>query len=40
MESFSVVLTGRKLCDLEILLNGGFKPLTGYLKGKRLQIRL
>lgn len=34
METFSVVLTGRKLCDLEILLNGGFKPLTGYLKEK------
>ena len=27
----TVVLSGRALCDLELLLNGGFSPLTGYL---------
>lgn len=25
------ILEGRSLCDLELLLNGGFDPLTGYL---------
>jgi len=25
-------LTGRQLCDLELLLNGGFSPLTGFMK--------
>lgn len=27
----TIVLTGRALCDLELLLSGGFDPLTGYL---------
>ena len=27
----SIVLNERQLCDLELLLNGGFSPLTGYL---------
>ncbi|KAG0799306.1 hypothetical protein G6F22_003359 [Rhizopus arrhizus] len=27
----SVVLTDRQLCDLELLLNGGFSPLEGFL---------
>ena len=27
----SVTLTERQLCDLELLLNGGFSPLTGFL---------
>ena len=26
-----VVLTGRQLCDVELLLNGGFNPLDGFL---------
>ena len=28
-------LTDRQLCDLELLLNGGFSPLTGFM-GKRI----
>lgn len=28
----SITLNGRQLCDLELLLNGGFYPLTGFLK--------
>jgi len=28
----SITLNERQLCDLELLLNGGFSPLTGYLK--------
>lgn len=27
----SVTLTDRQLCDLELILNGGFSPLTGFL---------
>lgn len=27
----SIALNGHQLCDLELLLNGGFAPLTGYL---------
>ena len=27
-----IVLSGRQLCDLELLMNGGFYPLTGFLK--------
>ncbi|KAG2205864.1 hypothetical protein INT46_002103 [Mucor plumbeus] len=30
----SVVLTDRQLCDLELLLNGGFSPLEGFLNQK------
>jgi sulfate adenylyltransferase len=26
-------LTGRQLCDLELLLNGGFSPLSGFMTG-------
>lgn len=27
----SLVLTDRQLCDLELILNGGFSPLEGFL---------
>ncbi|KAI8069078.1 sulfate adenylyltransferase [Gilbertella persicaria] len=30
----SIVLTDRQLCDLELLLNGGFSPLEGFLNQK------
>jgi sulfate adenylyltransferase len=29
-----LVLTGRQLCDVELLLNGGFNPLDGFLNKK------
>jgi sulfate adenylyltransferase len=30
----SVILTDRQLCDLELILNGGFSPLEGFLNQK------
>ena len=30
----SLVLTDRQLCDLELILNGGFSPLEGFLTQK------
>lgn len=30
----SIVLTERQLCDLELLLNGGFSPLTGFMTSR------
>lgn len=30
----SLVLTDRQLCDLELILNGGFSPLEGFLNQK------
>jgi len=30
----SIVLTDRQLCDLEMILNGGFAPLEGFLTEK------
>lgn len=34
----SLVLTGRQLCDLELILNGGFLPLTGFLSQKDYEL--
>ena len=31
---FSVTLTERQLCDLELILNGGFSPLDGFMSQK------
>jgi sulfate adenylyltransferase len=33
----TVALTKRQLCDLELLLNGGFAPLTGFMQQKDYQ---
>ena len=30
----NIVLNSRELCDLELLLNGGFEPLQGFLTEK------
>ena len=30
----SIVLDKRQLCDLELILNGGFKPLDGFMNEK------
>lgn len=30
----AVVLTERQLCDLELILNGGFSPLEGFMNEK------
>jgi sulfate adenylyltransferase len=30
----SIVLTERQLCDLELIQNGGFSPLEGFLNQK------
>lgn len=30
----SIVLTERQLCDLELIANGGFSPLEGFLNEK------
>ena len=30
----NIVLNNRELCDLELLLNGGFNPLQGFLTEK------
>ncbi|MCU7819473.1 MAG: hypothetical protein KZQ57_11555 [gamma proteobacterium symbiont of Lucinoma myriamae] len=30
----SITLTKRQLCDLEMLINGGMSPLTGYMDKK------
>ena len=28
---FSIVLNERQVCDLELILNGGFSPLEGFM---------
>jgi len=30
----SIVLTDRQLCDLELIISGGFSPLEGFLNQK------
>lgn len=30
----SIVLTERQLCDLELIMNGGFSPLEGFMTEK------
>jgi sulfate adenylyltransferase len=30
----SLVLTDRQLCDIELIMNGGFSPLEGFLNQK------
>ena len=31
LEIPSITLTGRQICDIELLLNGGFSPLEGFM---------
>ncbi len=33
-------LTDRQLCDLELILNGGFSPLSGFLTGADYELVL
>lgn len=33
-----ILLNARQLCDLELLLNGGFSPLSGYLNKKTIYL--
>ena len=33
-ELISIQLTDRQLCDIELLINGGFSPLDGFLNKK------
>ncbi|KAI5120343.1 hypothetical protein M0805_009418 [Coniferiporia weirii] len=40
-ETFSlkdIVLTERQLCDLELIMNGGFSPLEGFMNGKDYEL--
>jgi sulfate adenylyltransferase len=32
----NLTLNNRQICDLELLINGGFNPLTGFLKKNEL----
>ena len=34
---FSIVLTERQLCDLELIMNGGFSPLEGFMNQEDYQ---
>ena len=33
----SIVLTDRQLCDLELIMNGGFSPLEGFMNQEDYQ---